>query len=347
MVSKLGAKKRGQWNSGNSFDRLGGVSHLDATTLAWVTRVKLSCPREGKLAMAGRRTSVIDSLFAEVNAQYDHDLVPVLPKHDQDTNKATLLGWNVVTQGATMNKQDEEVKQRARQAGNERRKLKELQAQLQRERRTKEKTKRREIAEYEKALLLLKRKEALAKGLRRPIRGEHAGDAQRRRHEFAKMLLGDFTSLERPAVLTMKNEKVRLEPVLQHWLPQFKEERPTTQQRQEVHEGNMRRHKNVKKAIQRQRWVKMLNSTNFSTNQMVNMDKIRAKNSNKLGTLTGLMKQQNYSTNKEDSLGEFVVKQAKEAEREKKGAGTVMDVDMRMAIRNRERKAMGVVGGFM
>ena len=292
--------------------------------------------------MAGRRTSVIDDLFAEVNAQYDHALVPPLPNlrtSDGETNHhTTLLGWNVVTQGATKNKQDEEAKQRARQAGNERRKLKELQQQLHRESLKKEKLKRREIAEYNKALGVLKRKEALAKGLRRPIKGEHPADFQKRRHEFKKMLVGDFTSLEKPAALSMKHEKFRLEPVLQFWMPQFKEERPSTQQRQEVHEGNIRRHKNVKKAIQRQRWVKMLNSSNFSSKQVDNMAKIRAKNSNKLGTLSALMQQQNYSTNTGDSLSQFLVKQAKEGDDEKKGVGKVLDVDVRMAMANRVRE---------
>jgi len=115
----------------------------------------------------------------------------------------------------------------------------------------------------------------------------------------------------------------------------------------EEHEGNTRRHKNVKKAIQRQRWVKMLNSNNFSLNQRDNIAKLRAKKSNKLGDLNSLMKQQQYTT-APDSLSQFVIKQAKEAEGGgKKGGGREMDVDMRTAMRNKERRAMGAVAGIL
>jgi len=168
-----------------------------------------------------RRVNVIDGLWSDVNAQYDHALVPATLKFGDrqgpPIGDADLLGFNVIAMGAIMNKEHEYEKQKADQESQERRKLKELQAQLGRERRKKEKMKKREIVEYHKALAILKNKEVSVKRSRRPRKGEHAGDNQRRRHELNKMLLGDFTSLERPAALNTTEKKFRLEPGGDFW----------------------------------------------------------------------------------------------------------------------------------
>ena len=133
--------------------------------------------------------------------------------------------------------------------------------------------------------------------LRRPRNWEirNAGDMQRRRHELNKMLRGDFTSIKKPVELAGEG-KGQLEPLLQHWMPQHSMGKPSTGEKHEEQQANLRRHENVKKAIQRQRWVKMLNSSTFSNNQMKNVAKIRKKNANKMGELTGLMQSQKYST---------------------------------------------------
>ena len=241
---------------------------------------------------------VIDELFAEVNAGLDSALVPPQPLGQMQPPEYSLLNWNVVTQGARQNEEDGIAKRRAIQASTERRMLRELRAKMEKERRKREKLKRMEIKEYQKARGKLVEKETTARMLRRPLNWEvrNAGDMQHRRHGLKKLLRGEFTSLKKPDSLNEVDTKIQLEPLLQHWMPQHTMAMPRTSEKHEVYQANLRRQENVKKAIQKQRWVKMMNSSTFSDDQMVNVAKIRKKANNKLGDLTALMQGQKFST---------------------------------------------------
>lgn len=95
---------------------------------------------------------VIDELFAEVNAGLDSALVPPQPLHEeQEPPSQNFLNWNVATQGARQNEEDQITKRRAIQKSTERRMLRELRGKMEKERRKREKLKRLEIADYKKA----------------------------------------------------------------------------------------------------------------------------------------------------------------------------------------------------
>ena len=55
------------------------------------------------------------------------------------------------------------------------------------------------------------------------------------------MLRGDFTSLKKPNLLDEDTRKGQLEPLLQHWMPQHSIGKPSTGERHEEHQGNLRR----------------------------------------------------------------------------------------------------------
>ena len=54
------------------------------------------------------------------------------------------------------------------------------------------------------------------------------------------MLRGEFTSLKKPDELEDRG-KGQLEPLLQHWMPQHSIGKPSTGERHEEHQGNLRR----------------------------------------------------------------------------------------------------------
>ena len=98
----------------------------------------------------------VDALFAELNASLDNALVPPTmtkpPEH-------TLLNWNVVTSGARQNAEDTDLKRKAMNTSAEHKQLGELRARMEREKRKREKLKRLEIAQYNKAWGDLMKKE--------------------------------------------------------------------------------------------------------------------------------------------------------------------------------------------
>ena len=270
-----------------------------------------------------RKMSAVDAAFANLNGGFDDALFapPKAATKATTTNEGCsqqhfpsgpshLLGWNVVTSGATMKAKDDHDKKMASQLSGERRQLMELQNQLARERRKKEKQHLKEVRKYKATLNRLKDKELAARTLRRPQKWErrNPSDSQRRRHELAKMLDCEFTSLRKPESLGYGKKKHTLEPVLQHWMPQFKREQKNAEVSQNELDGNMRRHDCVKKAVKRQRRMRMLNSTNFSSNHDVNMGKIKQRGRSQMEELGALMKQQNYTTTSQhDSLSKFVL----------------------------------------
>jgi hypothetical protein len=91
---------------------------------------------------------------------------------------------------------------------------------------------------------------------------------------------------------------MHLEPVLQHWLPQFDIGRISTTDKTEEHRANLVRQKQVKAAVQKQRWVSMMNSdaqVGFNKSQISNMAKLSSKGGG-IGQLSGLLSTQNASS---------------------------------------------------
>ena len=204
-----------------------------------------------------------------------------------------LLGWNVVTAGSRQSSEARAAKRENSEVGAEKRQLQELQKRMDRERRKKVKAKRREMKEYEQQKGVLEKREFEARMEKRPrkwdVRASH--DIQKRRANLKKLTGGtDFTSLVKPASL-QGSSKLQLEPVLQHWMPQFAPARLTASVSSEMHRENIARQRQVKACVQRQRWVMALNSdetTGFNRDQTKNMEKIFNRGP-KLGALTGLV----------------------------------------------------------
>ncbi|GMI41124.1 hypothetical protein TeGR_g3553 [Tetraparma gracilis] len=226
------------------------------------------------------------------------------------------MNWNVVTAGAQMNEEDLAAKKQAAAASQDRRRLKDLQRKLDKERRLKEKLQRMEIESYEKQRGVLLKREFDARMERKPRFGEVRGgtkDLQRRRHNLRELTRGDFTSIEKPAGLGKKPDKLRLEPVLQHWMPQFEMGRLATSDKSEEHRANLQRQKQVKAAVQKQRWMRMMNSdedTGFEVSQLKNVMKGKTgKQGPALGVLSGLMKTQTGGT----APDSFAMQQLKQA----------------------------------
>ena len=145
------------------------------------------------------------------------------------------------------------------------------------------------------------RKEFDARVQGRPQRWEIRAsvDVQRRRHQLRKLTAGDFTSIRKPTALDSNQTKTHLEPVLQYWMPQFNTGRIPTTEKTEEHRANLVRQKQVKAAVQRQRWVSMMNSdstTGLDSSQIKNMAKIQSKSGPAIGQLSGLLQTQNANS---------------------------------------------------
>jgi len=219
-----------------------------------------------------RQVDAVDSVFATLNTGAYTDAYTLKSRPSSRANSRPIsrgtteaggLGWSVVTQGVQQNYKDGEARKAAGMKNDERRRMKELQHKLNKERRNRDKLKALEMSSYRAARDRLLEKEFSARMETRPKRWEVRGsvDVQRRRKGLRALTGGEFTSIRKPVGFGEASwKKEMLEPVLLHWMPQFEKGRLETTDKTEEHRGNLMRMKQVKAAVSKQKWVSMMNS---------------------------------------------------------------------------------------